>query len=251
MRRPFTLFTLLAMAFACARAEPPITKDSETFVRTEPQRSEVPRHLGMLVAAPEPPPSQCEPGQTRSCPEPSVSVPPIQMHCVRGATGAWVFNRAECATPLVVAFGPVRFTRPPGNFAVGPFARTEWVSADSPWLALDRNGNGCVDDARELFGSEPGHATGFDALAALDANGDARIDGKDPAFAALSVWFDGNQDRACQPGEMVPLSSLGLTVLDLHPTLRRPTAEGSFEGESTPLALPGARLVDVYLAPMD
>ncbi|NOU35068.1 MAG: hypothetical protein HOO96_44820 [Polyangiaceae bacterium] len=251
MRRPITVLSLLVMAFACARAEPPITKDSETFVRTEPERSEVPRHLGMLVAAPEPPPSQCEPGQTRSCPEPGVAIPPIQMHCVRAATGAWVFNRAECATPLVIAFGPVRFTRPPGNFAVGPFPRTEWVSADSPWLAIDRNGNGCVDDARELFGSEPGHATGFDSLAALDANGDARLDADDPAFATLRLWFDENQDRTCQPGEMRPLTYLGLTMLDLHTSTRRPTAMGSFEGEAAEISRTDARLVDVYLAPMD
>lgn len=251
MRRPITVLSLLFMAFACARAEPPITKDSESFVRAEPERSEVPRRLGILVAAPEPPPSQCEPGQTRSCPEPGVAIPPIQMHCVRAASGAWVFNRAECATPLVIAFGPVRFTRPPGTFTVGPFPRTEWVSAESPWLALDRNGNGCVDDARELFGSEPDHATGFDTLAALDANGDARLDEGDPAFAALSVWMDANQDRVCQSGEMRPLSSLGLTFLDLHASPRSPSAQGSFEGEVAPQGPGGVRLVDVYLAPMD
>ena len=69
----------------------------------------------------------------------------------------------------------------------------DWVGAETPWLALDRNGNGLIDDGRELFGSmtelPDGRRApnGFAALAALDDDGDGRITARDAAFARLLV----------------------------------------------------------------
>lgn len=57
--------------------------------------------------------------------------------------------------------------------------RYAWpVSAGDGWLALDRNGNGLIDNGRELFGDRTiladgtSAANGFTALAELDVNGD-------------------------------------------------------------------------------
>src|SRR2546421_12739897 len=69
--------------------------------------------------------------------------------------------------------------------------------ADDAFLALDRNGNGKIDDGRELFGnftSQPASFApdGFKALAAFDANGDGQITAADPVYARLLLWRDSN-----------------------------------------------------------
>ncbi len=75
-----------------------------------------------------------------------------------------------------------------------------WIRPDDGFLVLDRNGNGRVDDGRELFGDATPLATGgraadgFAALAQEDGNGDGRIDAVDARFADLRVWRDLNQD---------------------------------------------------------
>lgn len=54
------------------------------------------------------------------------------------------------------------------------------------YLAFDRNGNGQIDDGRELFGPQSGN--GFADLAELDADRNGWIDENDPAWSQLRVW---------------------------------------------------------------
>lgn len=61
------------------------------------------------------------------------------------------------------------------------------------FLALDRNGNGEIDDGSELFGTKSGD--GFADLAAYDEDGNGWIDENDGVFSDLRVWVrdaDGN-----------------------------------------------------------
>lgn len=56
----------------------------------------------------------------------------------------------------------------------------------SGYLAIDRNGDGRVNDGSELFGTASGD--GFADLAALDGDGNRWLDEADPAFSTLRVW---------------------------------------------------------------
>lgn len=61
-----------------------------------------------------------------------------------------------------------------------------FVGTGSGFLALDANGNGQIDNGRELFGTQSGD--GFADLAKLDSDSNGWIDEADPAYAQLSVW---------------------------------------------------------------
>lgn len=56
----------------------------------------------------------------------------------------------------------------------------------SGFLALDRNGDGKINDGSELFGTKSGD--GFKDLAAYDADGNGWIDENDAIFSQLKIW---------------------------------------------------------------
>jgi len=92
---------------------------------------------------------------------------------------------------------------------------------DDRWLAMDRNGNGFIDDASELFGTATRLANGrrarhgYEALAELDANADGQIDDQDPAYAALRLWGDTNRNGLSEPLELVNLATTNVASLSL------------------------------------
>src|SRR6056297_617874 len=92
---------------------------------------------------------------------------------------------------------------------------TGWVSADDALLALDADGDGIIDNNSELFGNQTGHANGFLALAAHDGNADGVIDANDAVFADLIAWRDMNGDGFSAESEMVSLTDVGITSIDL------------------------------------
>ena len=104
--------------------------------------------------------------------------------------------------------------------------RAGWVAADDGILAYDRNGNGQIDDALELFGNAAGHAHGFASLAELDTNGDSVIDASDADFADLSIWRDLDSDGRADPGELASLASYGIASIDLTAQPENDTVAG-------------------------
>ncbi len=60
------------------------------------------------------------------------------------------------------------------------------LANNSAFLALDRNGNGQIDDGNELFGARSGN--GFAELAALDDDGNGILDEGDSGFASLRLY---------------------------------------------------------------
>lgn len=84
---------------------------------------------------------------------------------------------------------------------------TSFATGGDAFLALDRNGNGRIDDGRELFGDQHGAVHGFEELAKFDANGDGRIDGRDPVFERLQLLHG--------DGSLTRLADHGITALPL------------------------------------
>jgi len=154
----------------------------------------------------------------------------VEMFCFH-ANG----RRNRCNTPLVVAFDgqPIELLASSGRFAFTPGepVATDWPTAATPWIALDRDGDGAITSGAELFGDSTGDAkNGFEALAALDDNRDGVIDRRDAAFAALLLWADANADRRSSPDELRSLADVVVSIPLAHEIDARCT-RGNCEGE--------------------
>lgn len=61
------------------------------------------------------------------------------------------------------------------------------LNKESGFLALDKNGDGKINDGSELFGTKSGN--GFEDLAVYDMDKNGWIDEKDPIFNQLRIWL--------------------------------------------------------------
>ena len=97
----------------------------------------------------------------------------------------------------------------------GQKVQTAFVTGGDAFLAIDRNGNGTIDDGTELFGDQRGAANGFEELRKLDTNGDGIIDERDADFDKLLLWID-NGNGITEPGELVSLRDAGIASINLN-----------------------------------
>lgn len=110
-----------------------------------------------------------------------------------------------------VALGPY-FDHDSNGFA----ERTGWISRDDGFLARDLNGDGLINNGRELFGNHTllgNGATasgGYQALNELDGNGDGMINAADSSFSSLVVWRDLDFDGYSDANEISSLTALNI-----------------------------------------
>ena len=105
--------------------------------------------------------------------------------------------------------------------ASGTAEKTGWIAPDDGLVVMDRDGNGTIDNGRELFGDatvlKDGSiaSTGFEALAEQDTNKDGVIDASDENFSNMKVWRDLNQDGISQSEELRSLEETGIKKIHL------------------------------------
>lgn len=118
----------------------------------------------------------------------------LQLDCCRDFRGEREFQdhgRIVLHDPLVLNFAGTAADLSGAAVAFdldgdGQRERIPGLGAGTAYLVFDRNGNGAIDDGRELFGTASGD--GFADLAAYDSDRNGWLDEADPGFAALGVW---------------------------------------------------------------
>ena len=86
--------------------------------------------------------------------------------------------------------------------------------AERAWLVFDKQSTGSITSGLQLFGNVTFWLfwrNGYDALRALDDDGDGRIAGAE--LAGLALWHDRNADGVSDRGEVRPVSEWGIVSL--------------------------------------
>lgn len=95
------------------------------------------------------------------------------------------------------------------------------LGAGSGYLALDKNGDGVINDGKELFGTESGN--GFADLAKYDEDGNGWIDENDAIWEKLKIWTKDENGRDV----LYTLAEKGVGAICLQNTSTEFTQKGT------------------------
>lgn len=152
-------------------------------------------------------------------------------------------HAADNCSPIVIDLGGNGLELGPAGVGVyfdvnadGIRENVQWLrtSGDEAFLALDRSGNGVVDDGSELFGvgtplvlqGDRKAPNGFVGLAQYDrrqlgGNDDGLITEADAIWPQLRLWLDTNADGKSTRAEMHSLRGHGIAALETIPKVRK------------------------------
>ena len=121
--------------------------------------------------------------------------------------------------------------------ADGTMDQISFAGEGSGFLALDRNGDGTINDGTELFGTQSGD--GFADLAAYDEDGNGWIDENDSVFDKLLIWSKdaGGNDR------LVGIGKAGIGAIYLGSS----STEFSLKDQETNVTNGQIRRTGIYL----
>lgn len=86
-----------------------------------------------------------------------------------------------------------------------------WLTPKAGWLVFDPQHTGRIDSGLQMFGNVTFWIfwpDGYEALSALDDNGDGVLSGSE--LRGLAVWNDRNCNGVSDPGEVIPVEALGI-----------------------------------------
>ena len=127
------------------------------------------------------------------------AISPIIIPLRRDATLADLVDRSARVSFDLDGFGPRTWT---------------WITPDAGWLVFDPYDTSRITSGLQLFGNVTFWLfwnTGYDALQALDDDGDGLL--REEELAGLAVWRDANADGVSHPGEVVSLAAAGIIEL--------------------------------------
>jgi hypothetical protein len=108
----------------------------------------------------------------------------------------------------------------------GKQVQTGWVTPGEGLLVLDPT-DAPITSASQLL-------AGFNALDALDSNGDGVLNSSDAAWDQLRVWVDSSGTGQYQTGQLYTLDQLGITSINLNATAVNANSNGNtIEDQST------------------
>lgn len=90
-----------------------------------------------------------------------------------------------------------------------------WITPKAAWLVFDKGSAGRITSGLQMFGNVTFWIfwrDGYEALSALDDNGDGILRGKE--LNGISLWEDANGNGICEPGEVHPVTDYGVVAID-------------------------------------